>query len=83
MMKQLVPLREINHHLAHYILAVEKGSEIIITRRGKPIAMMTPLKKVTQLTREQQKARKNLFSTMEKGLSLKGEVFERDSLHER
>lgn len=82
-MKQLVSLREVNHHLAEYINSVEKGNEVIITRRGKPIAMMVPLKKVLQLTRHQQKARKNLFSLMEKGLSLKGETFNRDNLHER
>jgi prevent-host-death family protein len=82
-MKQLVSLREFNHHLSQHIDSVEKGNEIIITRRGKPIAMMTPLKKVVQLTRQQQKARKSLFSIMEKGLSLKGELFSRDSLHER
>ena len=82
-MKQLVSLREVNHHLAEYIQSVEKGNEVIITRRGKPIVMMVPLKKVAQLTRQQQKSRKNLFSIMEKGLSIKGETFERDSLHER
>lgn len=82
-MKQIVSLREANHHLAHYIHSVEKGNEIILTRRGKPIAMITPLKNVSQLTRKQQKARNNLLSIMEKGLSLKGEVFSRDSLHER
>ena len=82
-MKQLVPLREVNHHLAEYIHSVESGNEVIITRRGKPIARMIPLKKVTQLTRQQKKSRKNLFSLMENGLSLKGEKFEREILHER
>lgn len=82
-MKQLVSLREVNHNFAQYIHSVEKGNKVIITRRGKPIAMITPLNDVTQLTRQQQKARKNLFSIMEKGLSLKGEIFSRDSLHER
>ncbi|MBA3813761.1 MAG: type II toxin-antitoxin system prevent-host-death family antitoxin [Alphaproteobacteria bacterium] len=82
-MKQLVSLREVNHHLAEYIHSVEMGNEVIITRRGKPIAMIVPLKKVAQLTSQQQKSRKNLLSLMEKGLSLKGETFSRDSLHER
>lgn len=82
-MKQLVSLREVNHNLAHYIHSVEKGNEVIITRRGTPIAVMSPLKKVTQLTRQQQKSRKALFSMMEKGLSLKGKTFSRETLHER
>ena len=82
-MKQLVSLREVNHHFAQYIHSVELGNEVIITRRGKPIAMMVPLKNVTRLTRQQQQARNLLLSIMEKGLSLKGETFSRDSLHER
>jgi prevent-host-death family protein len=82
-MKQLVSLREFNHHLAQYIHSVEQGNEVIVTRRGKPIVAMTPLKKVLQLTRQQQKARKNLSLIMKKGISLKGEAFNRDSLHER
>ena len=82
-MKQLVSLRDFNHHLAQYIHSVEQGNEVIVTRRGKPIVAMTPLKKVVQLTRLQQKARKNLSLIMKKGVSLKGEAFNRDSLHER
>lgn len=82
-MKQLVSLREFNHHLAQYIHSIEQGNEVIVTRRGKPIVTMIPFKKVIQLTRQQQKSRKNLSSIMKKGLSLKGKVFSRDSLHER
>ena len=82
-MRQLVSLRDVNHHFAQYIHSVESGNEVVITRRGKPVAMLVPVKKVTQLTRQQQKSRKNLFSIMEKGVSLKGETFSRDSLHER
>lgn len=82
-MKQLVSLREFNHNLAQYIHSIEQGNEVIVTRRGKPIVEMTPFKKVSQLTRQQQKARKNLSSIMKNGLSLKGKVFSRDSLHER
>lgn len=82
-MRQLVSLREINHHLAAYILSVEKGNEVVITRRGKPVAMMIPLKKGSQLSREQQQARKDLRSLMEQGLPLRGETFTKDELHER
>jgi len=82
-MKQLVSLRDFNHHLAKYIHSVEQGNEVVITRRGKPIVMMAPLKKGVQLTQQQQKARKNLSAMMKKGLSLRGGIFSRDSLHER
>lgn len=82
-MKLIVPLREVNHHLAQYIHSVEKGNEVIITRRGKPIARMTALKKVTHLPPQKERSRKKLLSLMEKGLSLKGETFNRAELHER
>ena len=82
-MKHLLSLRDAHHKFAQYIHTAEKGNEVIITRRGKPITMITPLTDAVQLTRQQQKACKNLFSTMEKGFPLKGEVFNRDSLHER
>jgi prevent-host-death family protein len=82
-MRQLVSLRDFNHHLAQYIHTVEQGNEVIVTRRGKPIVAMTPFKKVAQLNRQQQKSIKNLSLTMKKGVSLKGETFNRNSLHER
>jgi antitoxin (DNA-binding transcriptional repressor) of toxin-antitoxin stability system len=36
-----IGLREANHHLAKHIKAVEEGHEVIITRRGRPIARIT------------------------------------------
>jgi prevent-host-death family protein len=82
-MKHLVSLREVNHHFSQYIHSVEQGNEVIITRRGKPIIIMAPLKQQKQLTPQQEKARKNLLAFMKKGLSLKGETFKRADLHER
>lgn len=82
-MRYLVSLREVNHHLAHYIHSAEKGNEIVITRRGHPVARILSLKKDNELTLEQTKARQSLLSLMEEGLSLKGETFSRDKLHER
>ena len=82
-MKLIVPLREVNHHLAQYIHSVEKGDEVIITRRGKPIARMISLKKVIRLPAQKERSRKKLLSLMEKGLPLKGDTFKREELHER
>jgi prevent-host-death family protein len=41
-MRYTIGLREANHHLAKHIKAVEEGHEVIITRRGRPIARLTP-----------------------------------------
>lgn len=40
-MRYEIGLREANHHLARYVKAVEEGHEVIITRRGKPVARLT------------------------------------------
>ncbi|TXF08811.1 type II toxin-antitoxin system Phd/YefM family antitoxin, partial [Pelomicrobium methylotrophicum] len=39
-MAQRISLREANQRLSQYIAAVERGEEIIITRRGKPVAKL-------------------------------------------
>ena len=40
-MRYTIGLREANHHLAKHIKAVEDGHEVIITRRGRPVARLT------------------------------------------
>ena len=40
-MRYTIGLREANHHLAKHIKAVEEGHEVVITRRGRPVARLT------------------------------------------
>jgi prevent-host-death family protein len=40
-MRYTIGLREANHHLAKHIRAVEEGHEVVITRRGRPVARLT------------------------------------------
>ena len=82
-MKQQVSLREANQHLSRYIEAVERGDEVIITRRGRPVAKLVPIAEKRQLTAEQQAAWERTFARMKRGFSLGGEKFERDSCYER
>lgn len=82
-MQRLISLREANQHLAQYVQGVEQGDEIIITRRGKPVAKIIPMKDKPLLTPQQEETRKKIKTLMKKGLSLKGEIFQRDHLHER
>lgn len=42
-----VGLREMNQQFAEYIHRVEGGTEIVVTRRGKPIALVTPIANAT------------------------------------
>jgi prevent-host-death family protein len=56
MAKQQVSLREANQHLSRYVAQVEKGSEVLITRRGKPVARLTGIPDRKRLSREQRAA---------------------------
>ena len=40
-MRYTIGLREANHRFAKHIKAVEEGHEVIITRRGQPVARLT------------------------------------------
>ena len=41
--EQRVTLREFRHHLTRYVEAAEGGKRIVITRRGKPVALLSSL----------------------------------------
>ena len=79
-MKQQVSLREANQHFSRYIEAVERGEEIIITRRGKPIAKIVKLSRLREPTAAQLRAW-NLIKSSARNLNI-GKV-SRDELHER
>lgn len=82
-MKELITIREANRHLSRYVDAAQDGGEIIITRRGVPVARLTGFQEFTGLTETQEQARKRALSRMRKGCSLGGRVPGRDVLHER
>ena len=80
-----ISLREANQHLSQYIEQVNAGQEIIITKRGLPIARLLPFDqpKVKHLTTDQKRALERLMNNMEQGYHLGGEPFDRDRAHER
>lgn len=43
-----VTLAEAKAHLSHLLDQVEAGEEVVITRRGQPIARITPVEKPKQ-----------------------------------
>ena len=79
-MKQQVSLREANQHFARYIEAVERGEEIIITRRGRPIAKIVKVSRLRKPTAAQLRAW-NLIKSSARALNI-GKLV-RDELHER
>lgn len=56
MTKQQVSLREANQHLSRYVAAVEQGGEVLITRRGRPVARLTGIPGRKRLSRAQRLA---------------------------
>ena len=82
-MKQKVSLREANQHLSRYVEAVERGEEVVITRRGVPVAKIVRIAPGERLTKAQKAARARMLARMRKGYRLGGRVPPRDQLHER
>lgn len=80
-MEQRVSLREINQHLTRYVKAAEAGERIVITRRGQPVALLSPIPQQRRpLTPEQEAALGRLLSQSH---HLGGRAPSRDELHER
>lgn len=82
-MKQQVSLRDANQHLSRYVEAVERGEEIIITRRGKPVAKIVRIANAQRLTAAQKVVHERMLARMRKGYRLGGRVPSRQQLHER
>ncbi|CAB1059900.1 hypothetical protein D1BOALGB6SA_4665 [Olavius sp. associated proteobacterium Delta 1] len=82
-MRQLITIREANQHLSRYVNDVQNGGEIIITRRGLPVAKLSAYVKSTELDEKQKDARKRSLARMRKGYPLGGIMQVRETLHER
>lgn len=78
-MKQEISLREANQHLSRYIEAAEQGEEIVITKRGRPVAKLVKINDEPELTQEQAKALHRLFAAR---LTLHGKPYRREEIYE-
>jgi prevent-host-death family protein len=78
-----VTAREANQHFAKVLSAVEGGEEVVISKRGKPVAVMSPYKPA--LNAEHQAAVEHLKSVMDEPVELGApfRTFTRDEMHER
>jgi prevent-host-death family protein len=81
-MKQ-VTAREANQHFARILSAVEAGEQVVISKRGKPVAVMSPYKPA--LDAEHQAAVEHLKAVMDEPAELGApfRTFTRDEMHER
>ncbi len=82
-MSKTVTLRDANQNFAKYVREVQAGEEIVITRRGEPVAKLSPVSGKRVLTPEQQAARRRAYARMKKGWPLGIGKLDRDSLYDR
>jgi prevent-host-death family protein len=79
-----VSAREANQQFSRILRDVEAGAEILVTRRGQPVARIVPvqLSRERQLTPEQEAALERTRGRLEKGWDLGGGKFNRDELYD-
>lgn len=82
-MQRSVSAREANQHFSHILRDVEAGAEILVTRRGQPVARIVPApssgeRRVTP----EQAAHARSMERLRKGWALGGGRFSRDELYD-
>lgn len=82
-MRDRISLRQANQHFSRYVAAVEQGDEFVITRRGRPVAKLSPVDHERGLTGEQRAALGRTLERMRRGYPLGGGGFRREDLYER
>jgi antitoxin (DNA-binding transcriptional repressor) of toxin-antitoxin stability system len=82
-MQDTISIREANQHLSRYLERVENGAEVVLTRRGKPIARLSRIHASSELSDAQRAARECLRERMCRGYHLGGLRADRDEFHER
>ena len=45
---QQVGIRELKNHLTHYLESVKNGDDVVVTDRGKPVAILHRLEKIEE-----------------------------------
>jgi prevent-host-death family protein len=83
-MPRAVSAREANQQFARILREVEAGAEILVTRRGQPVARIVPAHPPgeRQLTPEQEAALERTRQRLQKGWDLGGGKFNRDELYD-
>jgi len=79
-----ITAREANQRFSEVLSAVETGEEIIVTKHGRPVAVMSPYRPAL-LTPERRAAVDHAVAVMDESLNLgeKFRAFSRDEMHEK
>jgi prevent-host-death family protein len=83
-MQRSVSAREANQQFSRILRDVEAGAEILVTRRGQPVALIVPARRPGErhLTAEQEAALERTRRRLEKGWDLGGGKFNRDEIYD-
>jgi prevent-host-death family protein len=81
---KVVSARQANHEFSDLLSRVERGEEILITKRSKPVAVLSPYR-LSAMTPEREEAIRHAIAVMEKGLRWGTALrkFKRDEMHAR
>jgi prevent-host-death family protein len=82
MVMKTVSAREANQQFSRLLGQVVEGEEIVITRRGQPVATLAPYRG-RPITAERQAAIERLMALLDKGFPMGGIRATRDEMHER
>jgi prevent-host-death family protein len=79
-----VSSREANQKFSKILAAAEKGREVVITKRGKPVAKLVPYSPA-RISPEREAAIRRMMAMMRKGwdLDYAHNKMTRDEMHER
>ena len=78
-----VSLREANQNFASCVAEVEAGESLLLLRRGKPVARMTPYTEEEPRDLKHEAAVKQLGAFLRKGLDLGGVRADREEIYDR
>jgi len=81
-MTRIISAREARRRFSELLSRTADGEVVLITRRGKPVAQLAPYR-VAAWNEDRLRAWDRLIASCERGLSLGGHRFERDSLYDR
>ncbi|MGD9613991.1 MAG: type II toxin-antitoxin system Phd/YefM family antitoxin [Alphaproteobacteria bacterium] len=82
LMAKTIALHEADQNFSRVVLEVEAGEEFTITRDGKPVARLVPVRRERVLTPEQEGALARLEETMKNSWPLNAGRFNRDELYD-
>jgi prevent-host-death family protein len=79
-----VGLRQANREFSDLLSRAERGEEILITKRGKPVAFLGPYRPLLMIA-ERKRSIQRAIDVMAKGLSWGDALqrFKREEMHER